>query len=63
MEGVLSQIDLSYLEQGWVSLTLFNITIWHQTTFKPAIPLVVEQLLLPAQSILMPRNTIQVKGP
>lgn len=44
-------------------LTLLNITIWHQATFKPAIPLVVERLLLPAQSILLPRNTIQVEGP
>lgn len=68
MAGMLQGGDLSsdrpqLSEPGWASLTLFNVTIWRQATFKPAIPLVVERLLLPAHSILLPGNTIQVEGP
>lgn len=46
----------------WASLTLLNVTIVQWAAFKPAVPLVVEQLLLPAHCILLPGNTIQVRG-
>lgn len=61
--GGLSSDRAQLSEPGWASLTLFNVTIRHQATFKPAIPLVVEWLLFPAHSILLPGNTIQVEGP
>lgn len=50
-------------EQGWVTLTLLDVTIRHQATFEAAVPLVAERLLLPAHSILLPGNTVQVEGP
>lgn len=62
VRGTLST-ELAPQPQGlaWVSLTRLDIAVWHRAAFKPAVPLVAGQLLLPAHRVLRPGNSIQVK--
>lgn len=51
----------SLRELRWASLTLLDVTLRCRAALQPAVPLVVEQLLLPARQVRLPRDSIQVK--
>ena len=45
----------------WAPLTLLDVTVGRRAALNPAIPLVVEQLLLPAHQVLLPGDTVELQ--
>lgn len=49
-------------ELSGASLTLLDVAVGPRAAFKPAVPLVVKQLSLPAHRALLPGNSVQVEN-